>query len=48
MLALGYADESPVTEVLTDSTKRWTDDTGVLHVPKRRLEDILHRNRFPG
>jgi nitroreductase len=46
-LALGYPDESPVLEVATDSIKRWIDSEGVRHIPKRKLEDITHRNRFP-
>jgi nitroreductase len=48
LLALGFPDESPVVEVTTGSVERWVDDKGVLHVPKRRLEDVLHRNRFSG
>ncbi|NIW96750.1 MAG: hypothetical protein GWN13_00590 [Phycisphaerae bacterium] len=47
VLALGFPDESPVLEVATDSIKRWFDDEGALHVPKRELKDITHRNRFP-
>ena len=47
VLALGFPDESPVLEVATDSIKRWFDDGDVLHVPKRELKDITHRNRFP-
>jgi nitroreductase len=47
VLALGFADESPVIEEATDSIKRWVDDKGVRHIPKRKLENILHRNRFP-
>jgi nitroreductase len=46
-LALGFPDESPVLEVATDSIKRWVDSSGVRHIPKRKLEDITHRNRFP-
>ncbi len=46
LLALGFPDESPVVEVATGSVERWVDDKGALHVPKRRLEDVLHRNRF--
>jgi nitroreductase len=46
MIALGYPDEKFVLETATDSIKRWVDEQGVRHVPKRRLEDILHRNRF--
>ncbi len=46
MLALGFPDESPVTEVATESIKRWVDNKGERHIPKRKLEDITHRNRF--
>ena len=46
LLALGFPDESPVVEVTTGLVERWVDDKGILHVPKRRLEDVLHRNRF--
>ena len=44
VVALGYPKESPVEEPLTDSVKYWKDENKVLHVPKRRLEDIFHRN----
>lgn len=47
MLALGFADESPVLEIATGSVERWLDGKGVLHIPKRRLEDIIHSNKFP-
>jgi nitroreductase len=46
VIAMGYPDESPVTEVSTGPVKLWVDDKGVRHVPKRKLEDILHRNKF--
>jgi nitroreductase len=46
LLAMGYPDEVPMAEVATDSVKSWVDDQGKRHVPKRKLEDILHRNRF--
>ena len=46
VLGLGYPDESPVEETFTDSVKYWKDKDGVLHVPKRKLESILHRNTF--
>lgn len=35
-----------VDDETSDSVERWKDDQGVLHVPKRRLADILHRNKF--
>ncbi len=47
VLALGYPDESPVQEVSTGPIKYWVDSQGVRHVPKRKLEDIIHRNNFP-
>lgn len=47
VLALGIPAEHPVLEILTDSVKYWKDENGVLHVPKRKLEDILHWNRYP-
>lgn len=46
LLALGYPDESPRVEVSTGSVERWIDSQGVRHIPKRRLRDITHRNRF--
>ena len=45
-IALGYPNESPVTEVSTGKVDGWVDDQGLRHVPKRKLEDILHRNKF--
>jgi len=47
VVALGYPDESPVQEISTGSIQYWIDDQGIRHVPKRKLEDILHRNKFP-
>jgi len=47
MLALGYPDESPVLEISTGSIEYWTDSQGTRHIPKRKLEDILHWNKFP-
>jgi len=46
VLALGYPDESPVLEEVTDSIKYWKDENGVLHVPKRRRSDVVHYNNF--
>jgi nitroreductase len=45
-IALGYPAEAPVMEVAGESITYWVDGEGVRHVPKRRLADILHRNRF--
>jgi len=46
VLALGYPSEKPVTEVMEGSKKYWKDQSGRLHVPKRRLKDVMHLNRF--
>ena len=47
LVALGYPDESPVMEVATGPIRPTVDSQGVRHVLKRKLEDIVHRNRFP-
>ena len=46
VIAMGYADEVSVAEVVTDSTTGWVDEKLVRHVPKRKLADIVHRNGF--
>ena len=46
LTALGYPDEKPVIETDDTSVKRWRDDKDVLHVPKRSLAGVQHRNRF--
>jgi nitroreductase len=50
VVALGYPDESPVIDEFDKSEpywrKIWRDDNNVIHVPKRKLADILHRNKF--
>jgi nitroreductase len=47
VIALGYKAETAVVDDLKDSVKYWRDDHEVMHVPKRKLEDILHINGFP-
>ena len=46
VIALGYKAEKSVVEDYEDSVKYWRDENEVLHVPKRRLEDIIHINKF--
>jgi len=46
VLALGYPAENPVVEEFKGSVKYWKDENEVLHVPKRKLTDIAHLNRF--
>jgi len=46
VIALGYPDESPVEESFDGSVKYWKDSAGTLHVPKRKLDTVLHWNTF--
>lgn len=46
VIAMGYPDESPVADVVKDSLNIYVDDKGVRHVPKRKLADIIHHNKF--
>ena len=46
VIVMGYPDESPVAEEATDSTDSHVDESLQRHVPKRKLADILHRNKF--
>ena len=46
VISIGYPKEEPVVEQAVDSIKYWKDEGGVLHVPKRKLEDILHVDGF--
>ncbi|HHV95743.1 MAG TPA: nitroreductase [Clostridiaceae bacterium] len=41
VIALGYKGEEPIVEEMVDSIKYYKDEKGVLHVPKRKLEDII-------
>lgn len=46
VLALGYPDETPIIEKMTDSVKYYKDNQGRLHVPKRSLDQVLHWNEY--
>jgi len=46
LVPMGYPNESPVMEVSTGDINGWVDDQGLRHVPKRKLEDIVHHNKF--
>ena len=46
VIALGYKAEKSVIEDYKDSVKYWRDKDQVLHVPKRKLEEIIHINEF--
>lgn len=45
--ALGYKAQESVVEEMTDSVKYWLDNHETLHVPKRKLTDILHETDSP-
>jgi len=46
VVALGFPKEKPVLEGPTKDLFYWIDGKGELHVPKRALEEVLHRDRF--
>ena len=46
VVALGYPAETPMIEDMKDSIKYWKDEQGCLHVPKRKLEDVMRFNEF--
>ena len=46
VIALGYKAEISVVEDYVDSVKYWRDEKEVMHVPKRKLNDIIHINKF--
>ena len=47
VVALGYPTESPVADKVKDGNiKYWLDESRVLHVPKRNLEEIVKWNRY--
>lgn len=46
VIALGYMAETPVLEEMKESVKYWKDEDGVLHVPKRSIDDIIHINGY--
>jgi hypothetical protein len=46
VISMGYPDESPVADVAADSTNIFVDAKGVRHVPKRKLADVIHKNKF--
>ncbi len=46
VIAMGYPDEAPVADAAGESLNIWVDDKGVRHVPKRKLADIIHKDKF--
>lgn len=41
VISLGYPDEESIIEPFKDSFKYWKDENGMMHVPKRSLDDII-------
>ncbi len=46
VVSLGYPAEQPVAEDTSESVEYYLDGADTLHIPKRRLADILHENRY--
>jgi len=46
LVSLGYIGESPVMEDEEGSLKYYKDETGCLHVPKRKFEDVTYINKI--
>ncbi|MFW6013143.1 MAG: nitroreductase family protein [Candidatus Bipolaricaulota bacterium] len=46
VIALGYPAQEVSLEEAGESIEYWLDEQGVMHVPKRGLEDILYYNTF--
>jgi len=46
VIALGYKDEKSMIEDFKENVEYWRDENNILHVPKRRLEDIMHANIY--
>lgn len=47
VIALGYPKEKPKAEIAKDGNiDYWVDEKGTLNIPKRPLEEVLHKNRF--
>lgn len=46
VVALGYPNEKSVVEESDETVKYWKDDTGLFHVPKRKFQTILHKNKY--
>jgi len=46
LIALGYPQEQPIIDTLTDDVKYWRDASDVLHVPKRTLDSVIFYNAY--
>jgi len=46
VVALGYPLEKSVAHDETEGIPYGADEKGVMHIPKRPLEKVLHKNKF--
>lgn len=46
VIALGYPKQKSFEEEYKGDIKYWLDERGALHVPKRKLKDIVHKEEF--
>jgi nitroreductase len=46
VVALGYKKEHPIVETNENTSKYWLDEKNVLHVPKRPLNAIIHKQTY--
>lgn len=46
VVAMGFPEEKPIAEEMKESIKYWKDSEGNLHVPKRKLDDVIRYNKF--
>jgi len=46
VVALGYKAEKAIMEDMQDSVQYYRDEQEILHVPKRKLKDIMHINTY--
>ena len=43
VISLGYPDEKSSIELFEGSFKYWKDEDGIMHVPKRQLNDVIFK-----
>lgn len=46
VIALGYPRQTSMEDRFRGNIKYWLDEKGILHVPKRRLKNIIHQEIF--
>ncbi|MEM4347927.1 MAG: nitroreductase family protein [Candidatus Altiarchaeota archaeon] len=46
LIALGYGKQTAVVDKFEGDHKYWIDKEGILHVPKRSLKEIVHKEKF--